>query len=66
MVKKRKKKIYNTPKKIKHKNKTNKIEEFIKSINNPRCDICQSIIALHIDRNYCGKCKISQHNNKLI
>lgn len=38
MVKKHKKKIYNTPKKIKHK-QTNKIEEFIKSINNPRCNM---------------------------
>ena len=65
MVKKHKKKVYNTPKKNKHKTKTNKLEEFIKSINNPRCNVCQSILALHFNRKYCSKCKCSQYNNKI-
>lgn len=57
---KRKKKIYNTPKKLKHKNKNISIQDFIKSFGNERCSKCSSIIASHHDRFYCGKCQISQ------
>ena len=53
---KRKKKIYNTPKKLKHKNKNISILHFIKSFSNQRCSKCYSIIATHHNRVYCGKC----------
>ena len=55
---KRKKKVYNTPKKIKHKNNNIDIMDFIKSFDNPRCNECSSILAMHHDRFYCGKCQI--------
>lgn len=58
-MKKRKKKIYNTVKKNSHKNKVNSLIEFIKSFNNERCNICDSIIANHANRFYCGKCHLN-------
>lgn len=59
-MKKKKKKVYNTPKKQKHQNKISNILQFIKSFSNLKCNMCQSILAKHFDRNYCGKCKMSQ------
>ncbi len=56
-MKRKKKKIYNTPKKDKHKNKITNLLQFIDSFNNQRCNICSSILAKHFDRIYCGKCK---------
>ena len=58
-MKKKKKKIYNTNKKEKHKHKITNIFKFIESFNNQKCNICHSILAIHINRNYCGKCNIS-------
>ena len=58
-MKKKKKKLYNTLKKEKHKNKIPNMLQFIISFNNPRCNVCGSILAKHINRNYCGKCKIN-------
>ena len=58
-MKKIKRKIYNTPKKEKHKNKINNLLDFKKSFNNKRCNICESIMGNHKNRIYCGKCKIS-------
>lgn len=59
MAKKHKKKIFNTPKKIKHIHKTTSLETFIKSRNNEKCNICYSVKACHFNRLYCGKCRIS-------
>ena len=55
-MKRKKKKIYNTPKKDKHKNKITNLLQFIDSFNNQRCNICSSILAKHFNRIYCGKC----------
>lgn len=55
-MKKKKKKIYNTLKKEKHKNKIPTILQFIQSFNNKRCNFCKSILAHHFNRDYCGKC----------
>ena len=60
MAKKHKKKIYNTPKRIAHINKTNSLSNFINSFSNPKCIYCRSILAVHNNRNYCGKCQISE------
>ncbi len=60
MAKKHKKKIYNTPKKIAHVNKSNTILEFINSFSNPKCKHCNSILAIHNNRSYCGKCQYSE------
>ena len=59
---KRKKKIYNTLKKIKHKNSNIDIMDFIRSFDNPRCSKCSSIIAIHDNRFYCGKCQMHHSN----
>lgn len=59
MARKRKKKVFNTIKKEKHVHKSVSIDRFIDSINNPKCMKCQSIFAVHSDRNYCGKCQVS-------
>lgn len=67
---KRKKKIYTTPKKNKHKNNNISITNFIKTFNNPRCNQCSSIIAIHYNRLYCGKCNmhfpILNSNNNIL
>ncbi len=60
MAKKRKKKQYNTPLKEKHSHQTPNLVSFIKSLDNPKCNICQSFLAKHTDRYYCGKCHISK------
>lgn len=59
MAKKHKKKVYNTPKKVKHIHQNIGINKFINSFENPRCNVCESILATHINRNYCGKCQVS-------
>lgn len=59
MAKKHKKKIYNTPKKIKHVHKNISTNQFINSFNNPKCSKCSSLLAFHLDRYYCGKCQYS-------
>ncbi len=59
MAKKHKKKIYNTPKKNKHVNKSVNLDNYIKSQSNPKCNVCNSILATHNNRIYCGKCQIS-------
>ena len=61
MAKKRRKKIYSTPQKIKHTHKTTSLEMFINSINNPKCKNCEGILACHKDRTYCGKCNVSKY-----
>ena len=58
-MKKKKKTVYHTLKKEKHKNKIPNILQFIKSFNNKKCYICNSILANHFNRNYCGNCHIS-------
>ena len=63
MGKKHKKKVYNTPKKIKHTHKKVGVECFLNSFNNPKCDKCLSIMANHNDRLYCGKCNYSINHN---
>ena len=63
MGKKRKKKVYNTPKKIKHTSKSTDLKQFINSFNNPKCDTCSSILAVHTNRYYCGKCNNSINHN---
>ena len=59
MGKKHKKKVYNTPKKIKHIHESISVNMFLKSISNPKCESCNSILAIHNDRYYCGKCNNS-------
>ena len=60
MGKKHKKKVYTTPKKIKsvHKNIPLNI---LKSINNPKCEKCDSIVAVHENRHTCTHCNTSVH-----
>ena len=62
MAKKHKKKVYNTPKKSKHVHEKVNVSNFLASFNNSRCCVCQSILAIHFDRTYCGKCCISKTN----
>ena len=59
MAKKRKKKMYTTPKKIKQSHQKKSINEFINSMNNPKCKTCNSYLAVNKDRLYCGKCENS-------
>ena len=59
MAKKHKKRVYSNPKKIKHRNQITPLMGFINSFSNPKCPQCQSIIAGHFNRNYCGKCEMS-------
>ena len=63
MGKKHKKKIYNTPKKIKHTHKKMSINQVIESYNNPKCITCLSNLAVHSDRSYCGNCHYSIPHN---
>ena len=58
MGKKHKKKVYNTPKKIKHIHKNEPLQ-ILKSINNPRCDTCNNRMAIHADRLTCSHCNKS-------
>lgn len=65
MGKKRKKKTYNTPKKIKSKPanvplQTLKYFEIIddKIVHlREKCQMCHSMLAIHHDRTYCGFCE---------
>lgn len=63
MGKKHKKKVYTTPKKIKHVHQKRNLNQVINSFNNPKCKTCQSILANHNDRHYCGKCHYSIPHN---
>ena len=65
MGKKHKKKNYNTPKKIKHIHKNEPLN-ILKSINNPRCNICNNFMANHFDRITCTKCCISYNKTNYI
>lgn len=56
MGKKHKKKIYKTPKKIKHVSKNIPLN-ILKSINNPKCEKCHKNMAQHLDRYTCSYCK---------
>lgn len=66
MAKKRKKKTYNTPKKIKSRNvnvplQTLKYFEIIDGkIEHLRekCQVCNSFVAVHSDRTHCGFCNM--------
>ena len=66
MGKKHKKKVYTTPKKIKHSHVKRSLNQFINSFNNPKCTECQSTLAIHTDRYYCGYCQISIAHNSCI
>ena len=59
MGKKHKKKVYTKPKKDKHEHKKISVNKFIESFNNPKCNSCESKLAIHNDRYYCGKCEFS-------
>ena len=61
MGKKRKKKIYNTPKKIKNVH-TNTRLNILNSINNLKCNACNNSMAKHNDRFTCSFCNISIKN----
>ena len=63
MAKKHKKKVYTTPKKIKHIHRKMDINKFINSFNNPKCQFCLSNLAVHSDRIHCGKCNYSIAHN---
>tara|TARA_Y100000813_G_C23899863_1_gene229070 strand:- start:204 stop:431 length:228 start_codon:yes stop_codon:yes gene_type:complete len=58
MGKKHKKKVYNTPKKIKHVHKNESLN-ILKSIYNPKCEKCNNNMASHYDRFTCTNCGIS-------
>ena len=73
-AKKRKKKVYTTPKKIKHKSakvklgvlkyyrvdgKTNKIQRLLRQCDHPSCADDVIFMANHFDRQYCGKCHMT-------
>jgi len=57
MGKKRKKKTYTTPKKIKHVNQ-NKPLNILQSIYNPKCKECNNNMSNHLDRFTCSNCGI--------
>ena len=66
MVKKRKKKTYTTPKKIKHVYQ-NKPLNILQSIYNPRCKECNNNMSIHLDRltcSTCGICILKKKNKK--
>lgn len=63
MGKKHKKKIYTTPKKLKHVHAKKSLSNFIESQKNPKCNICNSLFAQHNDRLYCGSCHYSTSHN---
>lgn len=60
MVKKRKKKIFTTLKKTKHKHVNKKLSIINTINNNPRCLKCGNSMAVHYDRFSCSFCKISK------
>ena len=59
MAKKRKKKVYTTPKKIKHIHKNNKLNIINVINNNPKCMKCDNFMAVHNNRTTCTYCNIS-------
>ena len=64
MGKKRKKKTYNTPKKIKHQHVNNKLNIIkIFNNNNPRCNMCDNQMAVHFNRYTCSYCNKSFYLN---
>ena len=65
MTKKRKKKAYTTPKKLKHTHQKISVNKFINSINNLKCKTCNSSLAIHNDRFYCGKCHLTNFGKTL-
>ena len=66
MGKKHKKKVYTTPKKIKHVRQKRTLNQIINSFSNSKCETCQSTLANHSDRLYCGKCHYSIPHNSCI
>jgi ubiquitin-small subunit ribosomal protein S27Ae len=63
MGKKRKKKIYNTPKKIKHIHKNEKLNVIKVFNNNPKCLECNNYMATHSERYTCNYCNYSKLKN---
>ena len=57
MGKKRKKKTYNTPKKIKRVYQHQPLN-ILKSIYNPKCLECNNNMAIHFNRFTCSNCAI--------
>ena len=62
MTKKRKKKTYTTPKKIKHIHQ-NIFLNILKSINNPKCKKCSNNMAIHFNRHTCSNCNMCIFKN---
>ena len=58
MAKKHKKKVYTKPKKIKHVHKKEPMR-IIRSINNPKCNLCENRLSVHNNRLTCSHCNIS-------
>ena len=65
MAKKHKKKVYTKPKKLTHVHQNVSLSKFIESINNPKCKLCQSLLAVHDNRFYCGKCHLTNFGKTL-
>ena len=61
MAKKHKKKVYNTPKKVKHIHKNTPMN-IIKSIFNPLCKLCDNRLSIHYNRLTCSYCNLSFKN----
>ena len=59
MAKKRKKKVYTTPKKIKNTHKNIRLNIINVFNNNPKCGECNNYMAVHSDRETCSHCNIS-------
>ena len=57
MGKKRKKKTYNTPKKIKHVYQNQPLN-ILKRIHNPKCLECNNNMDSHFNRYTCSNCNI--------
>ena len=63
MGKKRKKKIYNTPKKIKHRHINNRLNIINVINNNKKCSQCNNYLANHSNRFTCSYCNICHKFN---
>ena len=59
MGKKRKKKVYNTPKKIKHVHQNKRLNIINVFNNNFKCVKCDNFLANHKDRLTCTYCQTS-------
>jgi len=65
MGKKRKKKVYTTPKKVKSKKTSSKLKIIETMKNKIRCNTCNSIMANHDNRITCTHCGICEFKSDI-